>query len=116
MSIPFSLSDSHGHETTGLVYLEGEFLVFAFQTKKWGLFDSSPEKVMAELGVIQQIRFGRGLFSDNIFIIPKNFELTNALPGDHKGEVRIKVPRRYRQEAQEFVDEVRLKAREHRSQ
>ena len=69
--------------------------------------------MMAELGVIQQIRFGRGLFSDTIYIVPKNLELSNALPGDHKGEVRIKVARRYRHEAESFVDEVRMKIREY---
>lgn len=110
-SIPFEIYDNRGHKVSGLVYLEEAFVVFEVQVKKWGLYNEPSEKVKAELGVITAIRFEPGIFGDRIYVVPKRMELLEAIPGDHKGELKLKIAKRHRDEAQRFVAEVLLKKR-----
>ena len=110
-TVPFQISDSRGHKVTGLLYLEEEYLVFEIQARKWGLFKSPPEKVKAEFGVIDHITLERGLFGDSIFIVPRRSDLLNAIPGDHKGELKLKVAKRYRELSQSIVSDVTLRKR-----
>lgn len=104
--IPFTISHDHGHEISGLLSLEEEFVVFDVRVKKWGLFDEPPEKVKAEFGLIDTIRLDRGIFKDHIFIIPKRSDLLKAVPGTHRGELKLKVAKRYWEQAQKLVEEV----------
>ncbi len=104
--VPFTISDDHGHDISGLLSLEEEFIVFDVQVKKWGIFDEPPEKVKAEFGLIDTIRLDRGIFKDHIFIVPKRPDLLKAVPGTHKGELKLKVAKRYWEQAQELVMEV----------
>ena len=104
--IPFEIDSNHGHEITGLVFLEDEFLVFEVQVRKWSLYKEPQEKVKAELAVIEHIRFDTGFFSDKIFVVPKRSALLEAIPGDHKGELKLKVSKRYREAAMQFVTDV----------
>jgi len=108
-TIPFKISDDHGHEITGLLSLEEEYLVFDLQVKKWSLFKAPPEKVKAEFAVIDSIRLERGFFQDHLFIVPKRIDLLNAVPGTHKGELKLNVSKRYREQAEELAAEVRAR-------
>ena len=56
--------------------------------------------------VIEHIRFDTGFFSDKIFVVPKRAALLEAIPGDHKGELKLKVSKRYRDAAMQFVTDV----------
>ena len=105
--IPFQIYDSHGHKIRGVTFLEDEFIVFDVQVRRFGLINQAPEKVKAELGLIADIRFESGLFGDRIIVIPRKMELLDAVPGDHKGEIKLKIARRYRDDAEAFVQEVR---------
>lgn len=110
--IPFTIDDDHGHEISGLTFLDDAFVVFEIQVKKWGLYKEPPETVKAEVGVIDSIRFEVGFFKDKVFVVPRKSELLQAIPGDHKGEIKLKVAKRYRAEAQQFVADVLLRKRE----
>lgn len=114
-NIPFEISDSHSDEISGLLLLEEEFVVFEIRVRKWGLYKEPPELVKVEFGVIDNMRFERGFFKDSIFVVPKRSELLDAIPGDHKGELRLKVAKRYREEAQQFVAEVLRRKRKRRT-
>lgn len=104
--IPFEIHDSRGHKVGGLLFLEDEFLVFDLQVRRWGLVKQPPETVKAELKVIERITFEQGFFGDRILVVPRRIELLDAIPGDHKGEVHLKIAKRYRSDAQDFVSEV----------
>jgi hypothetical protein len=114
-SIPFSIDDSRGHTIGGLLFLEAEFVVFEIQVQKWGLYKEPVETVKAELGVIDSIRFEQGFFKDRLYLVPKRAELLAALPGDHTSEIKLKVNKRYRAEAQQFVLDVLQKKREQKA-
>jgi len=101
--IPFTISDSHGHVVSGLLFLEDPYVVFEVRVQKWGLFKQPVEEVKAEFGVIDSLRFEPGLFKDSLYLVPKRSDLLTAIPGDHEGELRLRVAKRYRAEAQQFV-------------
>lgn len=105
-SIPFEISDDHGHKITGLMLLEEEYLVFEIQVLEWSISRLPTQIVKAELAVVNHIWFKQGIFKDRIFVVPKRSELLEAIPGTHKGEIRLKVAKRYREQAQQFVAEV----------
>ena len=104
--IPFKIDSNHGHEISGLLFIEDEFLVFEVQMRRWSLYKEPKETVKAELAVIEHIRFAAGFFSDKIFIVPKRSALLEAIPGDHDGELKLNVAKRYRDAAADFVTTV----------
>ncbi|HET6566965.1 MAG TPA: hypothetical protein VFG50_03305 [Rhodothermales bacterium] len=110
-TIPFTISDEHGHVISGLLFLEEQFVVFDLEVKKWGLFQETPEKVKAEFGLIESIRLDRGFFKDHVYLVPKRSDLLKAVPGSHKGEIKLNIAKRYREQAQELVQEVRSRQR-----
>lgn len=109
--IPFQIDDQHGHRISGLVFLEDEFVVFEIRVKKWGLYEKPTETVKAERSVISHMHFEHGFFNDRLFMVPKRSELLEAIPGNHKGELKLKVAKRYRNEVKRFVDAFARKSR-----
>ena len=105
-SLPFKISDSRGHEVSGLLYLEDEFLVFEVQVRKWGLYEEPREKVKVEYGALDQVRFKPGFFKDHVYVVPKRTALLEAIPGSHEGEIDLLVAKRYRDQALQFVSDV----------
>lgn len=105
-SVPFKIPDDHGHEISGLVYIEDEYLVFEVKVVKWSMFKQPTETIKAEMTVVDSIRLDTGIFGDSIYIVPKRSDLLDAVPGTHKGELRLKISKRYKQQAQELVAEV----------
>lgn len=95
-----------------MLFLEDPFVVFEVQVKKLGLIKKPVETVKAEVGLIDSIRLVEGLFSDKLYIVPKRSDLLTAVPGRNRGELRLKVAKRYRDDAEDFVAEVLRKKRE----
>lgn len=107
--IPFEISHELADEITGLLYLEDGYLVFEIQVVAWGISKRPVEIVKAELGLIEHVRHQPGILKDSIFIVPKRAQLLEAIPGSHKGELRLKVKKSYRTEAEAFVRALRSK-------
>jgi hypothetical protein len=90
---------------SGLLFLEEEFVVLEIQVVNFGLIKKQPEKVKAEYALVDSIRFEPGLFSDRIIIVPKKVEVLDAVPGSYKGEIVLKIEKRYRDDARRVVTE-----------
>lgn len=108
MRIPFETPDIHHgfSEGKGFVYLDDEFLVFEVRIHTLGLFEQEAQVIKVEPAVIEAIRLERGLFSDKLCIRPRKIEVLDAIPGDHEIEVKLKVKRKHRLSAQQFVADV----------
>lgn len=108
-NIPFEITDNHGHIVTGLIYLNEEFVVFEVQVTKWSISKQPVETIKVEYGAVDTIRFKNGFFKDSIFVVPKRAALLDAVPGSHKGEIQLKIAKRYRDEAIDLITRFRLK-------
>ena len=106
-TIPFEVQEQGGRAIAGLLFVEEGFLVFDLQEGKCGIFRRrAPEKVKAELGLIDHIHLSPGLLTDSLYIVPRRSDLLKAIPGTHKGELRLRVAKRHREQAQTLVAEV----------
>jgi hypothetical protein len=105
--IPFQIPEVHGglSEADGIVYLEDEFLVFDVRVSTLGgLIDQRSEKIKAEVTVIEEARLERGFFSDRLCFVPRKLELLSAVPGTHKGELKLKVSKSHRDQIEHLID------------
>lgn len=107
LRVPFEIPDVHGglSEASGMLYREEEFLVFEFQIETLG-FKQAPRTIKVELPVVVNMRLVPGIFSDRLCIIPKKLALLDALPGSHKGEAKLKVAKRYRDDVEALIEDV----------
>lgn len=105
--VPFEIPEIHGglSEASGVLYREDEFLVFEYQVKTLG-FKQPSRIIKVEVPVVVSMRLVPGFFSDRLCIVPKTFALLDALPGPHKGEIKLKVAKRYRADAEALAEEV----------
>lgn len=104
MRIPFEIkTDSDIDETAGLLYLEGEFLVFEWYVLQWGISKGETTTVKVERGVIDGIRTERRWWKDRLWIATRNLELLKAIPGPHVAEVELRTKKKHRAAVEAFV-------------
>ena len=109
-SIPFQLPDAdYGlTEVTGLLYLEeDEFLVFDVQTGLPGGTSKEQQVIKVELAALAALRLERSAFGDRLYVQPKTSALLEAMPGTHQEELKLKLRRRHRADAEQLVYEAR---------
>ena len=63
--------------------------------------------IKVEPRALEEIYFNRGVFGDRLCLRPKKYDLLTAMPGTHDEEVKLKLRRRYRKDAEQLVYEVR---------
>ena len=116
MGVPFEISDVHAgfSEVKGTLRIEGEFLVFDFQVITMGMFKQPPEVVKIEISALSDARLEKRIVRDRIFIRPKTYQLIDAIPGKHLGDVKLKVWRKYRPSSINIVDEIVYELRRQR--
>lgn len=96
-------------EVSGVLYLDDEFLVFEIETALLGEFDKEQQVIKIEPAALKDIRLDRGIVRDKLCIRPKTDALLKALPGDHLGEVQLKVWSTNRRQAEQLVEVVRAR-------
>lgn len=107
-SIPFKLPDVGMREISGEVYVEDEtFLVFAVEDALIGEFDRERQVIKVELRALDDLYLERGTFSDRLCIRPKKRDLLQVMPGKHERELKLKLRKKYRDEAARLVDGVK---------
>ncbi|MGI9174834.1 MAG: hypothetical protein ACR2GR_05910 [Rhodothermales bacterium] len=108
-SIPFRLPEAdHGlTEITGLLYLDDEFLTFDVQTGLPGGSQKELQVIKVELAALAALRLDRGTLGDRLCIRPKTSDLLDAMPGTHQEELKLKLRKRHRADAEQPVYEVR---------
>jgi len=115
MRIPFEIPEVNDfNEAEGFVYLDEGFLIIKVKEKVLGMFSRDEQVIKVEPGVVQGVRLDRGTFSDRLTIHSSKVELLEAVPGKHTVGVQVKVKRKYRKEAEAFIDAVKAWKRKHR--
>ncbi len=104
-SIPFKLPDLGLNEVKGYLYFENEFLVFDIETALFGEFDEDEHTIKVEPKAILDMEYREGWFGDVICVRPKKDDLLNALPGDFKDEVELKISRKHGKSARYLIKE-----------
>lgn len=108
MRIPFEFDVDDFNEANGFLYLEDDYLVFDIQIRLLGLAKRDSETVKAERGVIHDVEVRRGFIKDRLVVTTRSVKLLKSIPGEHASEIKLKIKRRYRKDAEDFVDLVHL--------
>lgn len=108
MTLPFTLPDIHHGFTSGHGFAElvGDDLVLRIRQKSLGMIDLKPLRIEIAVTAIDRIQVQRGLFGDKLIIRPFRPDLLDAVPGDHKAEVTLKIRKRDRTDAEYLVADV----------
>ena len=105
-SIPFEIQMKAGSSLSGLLFIEDEFLVFDLPARKKGIFRRKPaEKIKVELALVDHLHVVPGIFWDHLYVVPRRSDLLRAIPGDHKGEIKMKIAKRHREQAEKMVSD-----------
>jgi hypothetical protein len=106
--IPFELNEVHGgfSEATGVMYLEGGYLVFEVMVTTLGIFKREPETIKVELGVIDTMRLEKRFRKDRLFIRPTKPQLLHTMPGKHEGALELRIKRAHRSTVEAIIREV----------
>jgi hypothetical protein len=106
--VPFTLPDIHGGftEIKGAVYLDEEFVVFDLEIAVMGGLSKKQRTIKIEPTALASISIRNGLVRDKICARPKTVDLLGAMPGNHLGEVCLRVWRTRREDAQNLVQAV----------
>ncbi len=107
--VPFSPPETGFRLTqrTGLLFLEGEFLVFEVGVGMAGFFQDAPEVVKIECRALAEVAYRRGLRSDQLVVRPKTRALIEALAGGDADTLVLAIPRKHRADAEQLAHETR---------
>jgi len=89
--IEFTLPDVGLREIEGMVWFEDGFIVLDVKNKLLGLIDEERDLIKIEPGALSDIYVARRLFKDRLVLVPKKYDLLQAVPGKHANELRLKV-------------------------
>ncbi len=104
--LPFTLPDVGLREVKGFVSLEEEFLVIDLETAVAGIVDKEETVIKVAPSALADVWLKTGFVRDRLCLAPRRVDLLKAVPGDHAREVALRVPRKYRLAAEDFVDEL----------
>ena len=108
-ALDFTLPDIHGGftEIEGAVYLDDEFLVLDMAVSTLGGIRKKSRVIKIEPRALYSITMKRGLVKDRICLRPKKEDLLAAVPGEHRGEVQLRIWRIHRLDTKRLIKEVR---------
>ncbi len=112
--VKFTLPDLHGGftEVKGAIYLDEEFLVFDLEIAVMGGLSKKQRTIKIEPRAIAAISLRQGIVRDQICIRPKAVDLLSAMPGNHLGEVCLRMWRNRRDDARHLVVALRERMRQ----
>jgi hypothetical protein len=99
-------------EIKGAVYLDTEFLVLDMEVASWGGLQKKDRIIKIEPKALDFVSFRRGLVKDQICLRPKSETFLNAVPGNHRGEVQLRIWRKYRLDGKLLVQELRRRMKD----
>jgi hypothetical protein len=109
--IAFTLPDVGLREVKGMAYVDDDgWLVLKLQDGVAGILDVQKKEVRIEPGALEDAHIRRGLFRDRLVLKPRRPALLDAIPGDHRASVDLRVGRRQRADLERLLDEIRARA------
>ena len=105
--VPFSISTDGLDEITGFAYLEGEFLVLDVNVAFLGLGSKQKERVKVAPSALARIEAQKRIGGRvRLVLHPSTPDLYDAVPGPHKGLIKLNVPRKHREDARALAVEL----------
>ena len=111
--IPFRAADVGLRQIQGMMYLEDkEFLVFDVKNALFGSVDVQKQTIKVAPRALTEVRLDTRRYRDRLYIRPKQRNLLDAMPGSHKDELELKIPRKHREQVERLIYELtRLSSR-----
>ncbi len=117
-SVPFKITDiNHGlQEAKGLIKTNEEGLELEFEVKDTlvGAFKSGVKTVNVPYGNLKSVILKKGMINSKIILEGISMTAFDELPGVDIATCKLKVKRKDRKEAEQFVSEARLELSEYR--
>lgn len=105
--VPVSITDLYGGfaRATGLLILESDSLILEFQVKDeiLGVVKGKPKSFKIPLVALDSVAYSQNIFSAKVELRVKRLRDLEGIPNAEKGEIKLKIARRDRQRAKEFV-------------
>jgi hypothetical protein len=104
-AIPFRIESAYGMfgECTGLLRDEGTYLSLEFESTLFWYFRTGIRTVKIPTSDVADVTFSKGLVNATIVIQASRLETLRDVPGSNQGRVELKIARRHRISAQQFV-------------
>lgn len=117
-SIPFSLPDAYGGmaDADGILGFDGNTLRLEFQVKDaiFGIVKSGVKEIELDVSEVASIQFKRKVFRGQILLRSHSVNAVSEIPGQKGGELKITVKKRYCDDAEELISNLRLAVTEAR--
>lgn len=114
--LPFTLSEVYSGlaEANGLMYVVKDTLLIEVQVKDAfiGFVKSKPKQIRIPFREVISIDYKRNLFLSRIVLRLGNMTYLSDIPGDNKGEVKLKIKRKDKEMAQNLVSHIKLRVSE----
>lgn len=105
--VPVAITDLYGGfaRATGLLILESGSLILEFQVKDeiLGVVKGKPKSFRIPLAALDSVSYAQNIFSARIELRVKRLRDLEGIPNAEKGEIRLRVGRKDRKRAKEFV-------------
>lgn len=116
--VPVTLGDLYGGfaKATGLLILDGENLILEYQIKDelFGALKGKPRSFRIPLNVLDSVEYKKNLFGTKLMIRVLRLRDLEGIPNSEKGEVKLKISRKDRLQAEAFVSQINYRLSEMR--
>ncbi|MEM1044106.1 MAG: hypothetical protein AAGI91_15960 [Bacteroidota bacterium] len=106
LRLPFTLPEDGLREIKGFVSLDLEFVVLEVETAIAGILGKEETTIKVAPSALDDAWLKTGLVRDRLCLAPSKVDLLKAVPGDHAREIALRIPRKYRLDTEDLVDEL----------
>ncbi len=114
--LPIAMSEVYSGfaEANGLMYVAKDTLIIEFLVKDAfiGVVKSKPKRIHLPFKEIVSIEYKRNIFISRVLLRVASIDYMDSIPGDHKGEIKLKVKRKDKELALRLVSHINLRISE----
>lgn len=103
--VSFTLPDVGLREIKGMAFVQDGALVLHIEDSLLGMVDTTRSVVRIEPDALLDVSMKRGWFRDRLVIEPKRAEVLDAVPGNHRVALELRVWRTQRPDLERLVEE-----------
>lgn len=112
-SIPFEITSTPG-QTQGLVRFETGALNLEFKAWSWMELSKKVRTVRVSVCDLEAVEFKQGLWGARVILRARSLSAIDKIPGNGRGEVRLKFARKHREAARRLESSLALGISEQR--
>lgn len=114
--VPVTLGDLYGGfaKATGLLILEGEHLLLEYQIKDelFGALKGKPRSFRIPLTALDSVEYKKNFFGTKLMIRVLRLRDLDGIPNSEKGEVKLKISRKDRPQAEAVASAINYRLSE----